>query len=57
MVDKKSELWKEVRNHLDNELLDIKGDAKIIGNKIPFIVGLKSLLHVLGKRWADSYKI
>lgn len=54
--NKNSELWKEVRYHLENELLDIKGDAKTIREKTPFIMGLKSLLHVLGRRWADSYK-
>jgi len=56
VVDKNSELWKEVKYHLENELLDIKGDAKTIREKTPFIMGLKSLLHVLGRRWADSYK-
>ncbi|NCO75505.1 MAG: hypothetical protein GW795_09835 [Cyanobacteria bacterium] len=55
-IDRNSELWKEVRYHLENELLNIKGDAKTIQEKIPFIMGLKSLLHVLGRRWADSYK-
>lgn len=54
--DKNSQLWKEVKYHLENELLDIKGDAKTIRAKTPFIMGLKSLLAVLGRRWADSDK-
>ncbi len=54
--DKNSELWREVKYHLENELLDVRGDAKNIREKTPFIMGLKSLLHVLGRRWADSYK-
>lgn len=54
--DKNAELWREVRYHLENELLDVKGDARDLREKTPFIMGLKSLLHVLGKRWADSYR-
>ena len=54
--DKNSQLWREVRSHLDNELLDIRGDARDIREKTPFIMGLKSLLSVLGRRWAESYK-
>lgn len=54
--DKNSQLWREVRSHLDNELLDIKGDTRDIREKTPFIMGLKSLLFVLGRRWADSYR-
>jgi len=54
--DKNAQLWKEVKYHLENQLLDIKGDAKMIREKTPFIMGLKSLLHVLGRRWADAYR-
>lgn len=54
--DKNSQLWKEVKYHLENELLNIRGDAKKIRETTPFIMSLKSLLAVLATRWADSYK-
>ncbi len=54
--DKNQTLWEEVKYHLENELLDIKGEAKNIREKTPFILGLKSLLSVLANRWAESYK-
>ena len=54
--DKNKQLWKEVKSHLEDELLDIRGDVRDIREKTPFILGLKSLLFVLGQRWADSYK-
>ena len=54
--DKNSQLWKEVKYHLENELLNIRGDATNIRETTPFIMGLKSLIHVLSRRWADSYK-
>lgn len=54
--DKNSKLWQDVREHLDNVLLGIKGSAEDIRPEPPFILGLKSLLQVLAKRWADDYK-
>lgn len=54
--DKNSDLWREVKYHLESELLEVKGEAKNIREKTPFIMGLKSLLHVLGRKWAESYK-
>ena len=55
--DKNRQLWREVRSHLDDELLNIEGkNANDIREVTPFIMGLKSLLFVLGTRWAESYK-
>lgn len=54
--EKNSDLWGEIKFHLESELLEVKGEAKNIREKTPFIMGLKSLLHVLGRRWAESYK-
>ncbi len=51
-----SQLWREVYRHLEDKLLDVRGDAKDIREATPFIMGLKSLLHVLGNRWADAWK-
>lgn len=54
-TDKNSQLWRDVRRDLDNTLLSIKGDARHIRQEPPFILELKSLLSVLGKKWANKF--
>lgn len=54
-TDKNSQLWRDVIRTLDNTLLSIKGDARNIRQEPPFILELKSLLSVLGKKWANKF--
>ena len=45
-------LWKETEREIRNSLNTIRGDVDNIRVEPPFILGLKALLRVLGKRWA-----
>ncbi|NES19560.1 MAG: hypothetical protein F6K41_11685 [Symploca sp. SIO3E6] len=51
-------LWEETKDELTSLLLriGIKGNITNIRVEPPFILGLKALLHVLGKRWAENGK-
>jgi hypothetical protein len=51
--EKNQKLWEDTRRELDNFLLQVKGDSANIRFEPPFILGLKALLWVLGKRWAE----
>ncbi|MEY3331824.1 MAG: hypothetical protein RLZZ176_124 [Cyanobacteriota bacterium] len=45
-------LWRETERELKNSLNAIRGDVENIREEPPFILGLKALLRVLGKRWS-----
>ncbi|MDZ7957867.1 MAG: hypothetical protein RMY34_08155 [Aulosira sp. DedQUE10] len=47
-------LWRETERELRNSLNAIRGDVDDIREEPPFILGLKALLRVLGKRWAGK---
>jgi hypothetical protein len=48
-------LWRETNRELTNVLLKIKGKSDEIRLEPPYILGLKALLKVLGKQWADKW--
>ena len=52
--DRNSKIWEDTKRELDNILLGIKGDSRNIRPESGFILGLKALLIVLGKRWAGT---
>ncbi|MBD2663527.1 hypothetical protein B6N60_03423 [Richelia sinica FACHB-800] len=47
-------LWRETERELRNSLNAIRGEVDNIREEPPFILGLKALLRVLGKRWAGK---
>ncbi|MEH2284792.1 MAG: hypothetical protein V7K90_26305 [Nostoc sp.] len=47
-------LWRETERELRNSLNGIRGDVDDIREEPPFILGLKALLRVLGKRCAGK---
>jgi hypothetical protein len=47
------ELWRAVDRELRNILLQVKGDSENIRLEPPFILALKALLCVLGRKWAN----
>lgn len=49
-------LWSDVSKELTASLLKIKGNTDDIRIEPPFILALKALLTVLGKRWAEKWK-
>lgn len=49
-------LWRDTSKELTNVLLKIKGNSDNIRVEPPFILGLKALLRVLGKEWADKWQ-
>ncbi|BAY26360.1 hypothetical protein NIES2100_61740 [Calothrix sp. NIES-2100] len=48
-------LWRETNRELTNVLLKIRGKSDEIRLEPPYILGLKALLKVLGKQWADKW--
>jgi hypothetical protein len=50
----RDKLWKNTEIEVCRMLLDIKGDSENIRLEPPFIIGLKALLKVLAKEWADK---
>ncbi len=48
-------LWRETNRELTNILLKIKGNSDNIRFEPPYILGLKALLRVLGKEWAEKW--
>lgn len=54
-IDSNKALWREVGDELTNLLLQFKGKKfDEIRLEPPFILGLKALLKVLAKQWADK---
>lgn len=54
-LDKNSKLWGEVKDEITNFLLQQKGkNSETIRLEPPFIIGLKALLNVLSKKWAEK---
>ena len=49
-----AKLWQLTQRELEKTLLTIKGDSKKIRPESTFILGLKALLKVLGKQWAEK---
>ncbi|WP_254010849.1 hypothetical protein [Limnofasciculus baicalensis] len=49
-------LWRDTNRELTNVLLKIKGKSDNIRVEPPFILGLKALLRVLGKEWAEKWQ-
>ncbi|MDJ0900998.1 MAG: hypothetical protein QNJ55_19520 [Xenococcus sp. MO_188.B8] len=49
-----SKLWQATQRELEKTLLTIKGDSKKIRPESTFILGLKAMLKVLGKQWAEK---
>ena len=47
-------LWQSTQSELEKTLLSIKGDPYKIRPESTFILGLKALLRVLGKQWAEK---
>jgi hypothetical protein len=47
-------LWDKVDRQLRSVLANIRGDATAIREEPPFILGLKALLNVLAKEWANK---
>ncbi|MGK7874381.1 MAG: hypothetical protein AB4426_14030 [Xenococcaceae cyanobacterium] len=50
----KEKLWRDTERKLTSVLLKIKGNSDNIRIELPFILGLKALLRVLGKEWAGK---
>ncbi|MEH2183152.1 CHAT domain-containing protein [Nostoc sp.] len=48
------ELWRNTYRELSNLLLEFRSDSNSVRLEPPFILGLKALLRVLGKRWASK---
>jgi hypothetical protein len=48
--------WRPVYRNLEDTLLRMRGNSDNIRIEPPFILALKSLLTVLGNRWADQFK-
>jgi hypothetical protein len=55
-ADANAELWRTTTRELKKSLLRLRGNTDDIRVEPPFILGLKALLQVLGKRWADEWK-
>ncbi|ELS00615.1 hypothetical protein Xen7305DRAFT_00003160 [Xenococcus sp. PCC 7305] len=53
-TDDNSRLWQETQRELNKTLLNLKGESKDIRPESTFILGLKALLTILGKKWADE---
>ncbi|MCF2151463.1 hypothetical protein IQ276_034645 [Desmonostoc muscorum LEGE 12446] len=53
-VDANQKLWRDTYKELKRVTLKIKGNPKNIRPEPPFILGLKALMHVLGKEWAGK---
>jgi hypothetical protein len=49
-------LWSDTSKELTASLLKIRGNTDDIRIEPPFILALKALLTVLGKRWAEKWK-
>ncbi len=49
-------LWSDTSKELTASLLKVRGNADDIRLEPPFILALKALLTVLGKRWAEKWK-
>ena len=49
-------LWSDTSKELTASLLKIRGNTDDIRLEPPFILALKALLSVLGKRWAEKWK-
>ncbi|MEA5572381.1 hypothetical protein [Calothrix sp. UHCC 0171] len=47
--------WRETNRELTNILLKVKGKSENIRFEPPYILGLKALLRVLGKDWAETW--
>jgi hypothetical protein len=54
--EQNSDLWRETSRELKRMLLTLKGNVDDVRVEPPFILGLKALLQVLGRRWADKWK-
>ncbi len=54
--DENAKLWRDTNKELTNVLLTMRGNSDNIRVEPPFILGLKALLKVLGKQWADNGK-
>ncbi len=54
--DANGALWRETNRELKRTLLNMRGNVENIRIEPPFILGLKALLQVLGKQWADNWK-
>lgn len=57
--DEGDRLWYDTRTELENLILDMQNAGSEAGDirvEPPFILGLKALLKVLGRRWADRWK-
>lgn len=48
-------LWRNTNRELTNVLLKIKGKSENIRFEPPYMLGLKALLRVLGKEWAEKW--
>ncbi|TFI50782.1 hypothetical protein BLD44_029795 [Mastigocladus laminosus UU774] len=48
-------LWRDTNRELTNVLLKIRGKSENIRFEPPYILGLKALLRVLGKEWAERW--
>ncbi|RAM51511.1 MAG: hypothetical protein C6Y22_10615 [Hapalosiphonaceae cyanobacterium JJU2] len=48
-------LWRDTNRELTNVLLKIRGKSENIRFEPPYILGLKALLRVLGKEWAEKW--
>lgn len=52
--DDNQKLWQSTQRELEKTLLNVKGDSQKIHLESTFILGLKALLKVLGKQWAEK---
>ncbi|UKO96829.1 hypothetical protein [Nostoc sp. UHCC 0870] len=54
-LQENEKLWRDTNRALTDSLLKIKGSSENIRFEPPYILGLKALLRVLGKDWADRW--
>lgn len=53
-IEANSDLWEATERELENMCIEIQGNPIDIREEPPFILGLKALLTVLGRNWADQ---
>ena len=53
-IENNSKLWRDTQKEMTAILLQFEGNSDNIRVEPPFILGLKALLSVLGKKWAGK---
>lgn len=58
LLEDNEKLWNDTQREVKNLVLKMLGESRNLNDirlEPPFILGLKALLNVLGRKWADRY--